>query len=132
MTYEPRENDYVIWTNDLGQVFKGWVYFVTPHSDNQKRIKEGWKPLLRYASIEIGTKPRPQCDLSKFFHKRIHICLICPEHEWGNLIAHSEFICIIMNFVPELPLCLVQFSLSNPHIERERERERSYISYSDA
>ena len=85
MTYEPRENDYVIWTNDLGQVHKGWVYFVAPHSDNQKRIKEGWRPSNRYASIEIGTKPRPQCDLSKFFHKRIHICLICPEHEWGNL-----------------------------------------------
>ena len=85
MTYEPRENDYVIWTNDLGQVFKGWVYFVTPHSDNQKRIKEGWKPLLRYASIEIGTKPRPQCDLSKFFHKRIHVCLCCYEEQWKEL-----------------------------------------------
>ena len=83
--YEPRENDYVRWTTELGHIHEGWVYFVcTPH-DNQRRVKEGWVPTSRYMSIEIGTKPRPQCDLSKFFHKRIHICLICPEHCWHEV-----------------------------------------------
>ena len=59
-----------------------------------------------------------------------HLQKASTEHEWWNLIAHSEFICIIMNFVPELPFCLVQFSLSNPHIlyfERERERETTSL-----
>ena len=26
--YNPQVNDYVVWTNELGQVYKGWVYFV--------------------------------------------------------------------------------------------------------
>ena len=35
--------------------------------------------------IEIATKPRPQCDLSTFFHKRIHVCLCCYEDNWHEL-----------------------------------------------
>ena len=26
--YNPQVNDYVVWTTELGQVHKGWVYFV--------------------------------------------------------------------------------------------------------
>ena len=36
--YNPQVNDYVVWTTELGQVHKGWVYFV---AINQKRKKVG-------------------------------------------------------------------------------------------
>ena len=70
--YNPQVNDYVVWTTELGQVHKGWVYFVADKSEKKK----GWQTPARYISIEIATKPRPDCDLSTFFHKRIHVCLL--------------------------------------------------------
>ena len=81
MPYTPLVNDYVRWTTSLGMVHEGWVYFVAPESEH----KRGWKKPERYISIEIATKPRPQCDLSKFFHKRIHVCLCCYEEQWKEL-----------------------------------------------
>ena len=83
--YDPKVNDYVKWTTALGMVHQGWVYFKGDPIDNTTRVKEGWRPLQRYITIEIGTKPRPQCDLSKFFHKRIHVCLCCYENCWHEL-----------------------------------------------
>ena len=83
--YDPQVNDYVKWTTELGQVFHGWVYFKSEPEDNALRIKGGWRPVQRYISIEIATKPRPQCDLSRFFHKRIHVCLLCYEKTWNEL-----------------------------------------------
>ena len=79
--YNPEVNDYVIWTTELGQVHKGWVYFVASESEE----KRGWKKPERYFSLEIATKPRPQCDLSTFFHKRIHVCLCCYEISWNEV-----------------------------------------------
>ena len=46
--YEPQVDDYVKWTNKLGQVHEGWVYFKGDPVDNEKRIKDGWKVLSRY------------------------------------------------------------------------------------
>ena len=69
--YNPQVNDYVVWTTELGQVHKGWVYFVADKSEQKK----GWQTPARYISIEIATKPRPDCDLTTFLHKRIHVCL---------------------------------------------------------
>ena len=83
--YEPQVNDYVRWTTELGAVHEGWVYFKGKGEDNAKRIKDGWTPISNYISLEIATKPRPQCDLSKFFHKRIHVCLCCYEEQWNEL-----------------------------------------------
>jgi len=83
--YDPKVNDYVKWTNELGQVYQGWVYYKTTQEDNNKRMKEGWRPIQRYISIEIATKPRPQCSVSTFFHKRIHVCLLCYENDWHEL-----------------------------------------------
>ena len=51
---------------------------------NQKQ-KKGWQTPARYISIEIATKPRPQCDLTTFLHKRIHVCLCCFESNWHEL-----------------------------------------------
>ena len=36
--YNPQVNDYVVWTTELGQVHKGWVYLLLI---NQKRKKVG-------------------------------------------------------------------------------------------
>lgn len=83
--YDPQINDYVKWTTALGMVHEGWVYFKSDPVDNATRVKEGWRPLQRYITIEIATKPRPQCDLSTFFHKRIHVCLVCYEDHWNEL-----------------------------------------------
>lgn len=83
--YDPKVNDYVKWTNPLGQVHEGWVYFKCEPVDNALREKEGWRPVSRYISIEIATKPRLRGDGSKFFHKRIHVCLLCYEHHWNEL-----------------------------------------------
>ena len=79
--YNPQVDDYVVWTTELGQVHQGWVYFVAPEGEHKK----GWKKPTRYFSLEIATKPRPQCDLSKFFHKRIHVCLCCYEQSWNQV-----------------------------------------------
>ena len=79
--YNPEVNDYVIWTTEMGQVHQGWVYFVASESEE----KRGWKKPERYFSLEIATKPRPQCDLTKFFHKRIHVCLCCYEQSWNQV-----------------------------------------------
>ena len=79
--YQPQVNDYVKWTTELGQVHEGWVYFVAPPSEEKK----GWKKPSRYITIEIATKPRPQCNLSTFLHKRIHVCLCCFESNWNEL-----------------------------------------------
>ena len=79
--YDPQVNDYVKWTTALGMVHEGWVYFKA----DQVEPKRGWTTPARYISIEIATKPRPQCDISTFLHKRIHVCLCCYESNWHEL-----------------------------------------------
>ena len=83
--YEPQVNDYVRWTTALGMVHEGWVYYKGTPDDNVRRIKDKWVATSNYITIEIATKPRPQCDLSSFFHKRIHVCLCCYEQSWHEV-----------------------------------------------
>ena len=85
MTYTPTVNDYVKWTTALGMVHEGWVYYKSTPLDNVFRKKNGWREIDPYNSIEVATKPRPQCDISTFLHKRIHFCLCCPESCWHEL-----------------------------------------------
>ena len=73
--YEPQVNDYVKWTTALGMKHEGWVYYKSTPLDNTFRKKNGWREIDPYITIEIATKPRPDCDLSTFLHKRIHVCL---------------------------------------------------------
>ena len=51
--YEPKVDDYVIWTTQLGMIHEGWVYFVS----EEVKPKRGWPTPVRYITIEIGTKP---------------------------------------------------------------------------
>ena len=83
--YDPQVNDYVRWTTELGAIHEGWVYYKGKAHDNEKRIKNGWIPISNYITIEIATKPRPQCNVSTFLHKRIHVCLCCYEDNWNEL-----------------------------------------------
>lgn len=85
--YEPEVDDYVIWTTDLGMKHEGWVYFKCDVIDNDKRVKFNWRPVPRYITIEIGTKPKPYCEYTKIDrnHKLIHTLLICYDTEWKNL-----------------------------------------------
>ena len=34
--YNPQVNDYVVWTTSMGQVHKGWVYFVASEAEHKK------------------------------------------------------------------------------------------------
>ena len=80
--YEPKVDDYVIWTTQLGMVHEGWVYFVS----EEVKPKRGWPTPVRYITIEIGTKPKPYCTLTHDkLHKKIHVLLCCYEHQWNEL-----------------------------------------------
>ena len=86
--YEPIVDDYVRWTNSLGQVHEGWVYFKGDPVDNEKRIKDGWNSISQYITIEIGVRPKPHCVYSSgkpHRHKLIHILLLCNREHWGEL-----------------------------------------------
>ena len=62
-----------------GYILKGTV------DDNDNRVKNKWVATSNYITIEIATKPRPQCNVSTFLHKRIHVCLCCYESNWNEL-----------------------------------------------
>ena len=78
--YEPKVNDYVRWTTALGMVHEGWVYFKAEPSENKK----GWQTPARYISIEIATKPRPQCDLSAHFYIKIFMYVYVVMNQIGT------------------------------------------------
>ncbi len=84
--YVPEVNDYVIWTNDLGTIDKGWVYWKGTPVDNKQREKFGWRPLQNYITIETGLREKPKCEYNKRDpHKHIHILVCCYEHQWHQL-----------------------------------------------
>ena len=70
MSYTPKVDDYVIWTNSLGQTTEGWVYFVD--SD--------------YITIETGVKDKPYCQYTASeLHQKIHILVVCYTQFWNQL-----------------------------------------------
>ena len=86
--YEPNVNDYVIWDRGEHGTDEGWVYFKGEPVDNEKRIKEGWKPLSQYITIETSIKPKPNHYYSsgkEMKHKYIHTLLICNKDNWSQL-----------------------------------------------
>ena len=86
--YEPQVNDYVIWERPNGDTDEGWVYHKGEPVDNEKRIKEGWKPLSQYITIETSVKPKPNHYYSsgkEMKHKLIHTLLICNRENWNEL-----------------------------------------------
>lgn len=67
MSYTPKVNDYVRWTNALGQVTEGWVYFAD----------------VEYISIEISVKPKD--DNLVPMHKKNHCLVVCHKWYWNEL-----------------------------------------------
>ena len=70
--YVPKVNDYVVWDQGEYGYNEGWVYF----ADEE------------YITIEVGVKPRPQCQNSnrkKPLHKMIHTLLLCYPYQWHEL-----------------------------------------------
>ena len=67
MTNKPRVNDYVKWTNSLGIVTEGWVYFVDQE----------------YFTIEISVREKPD-NLVKF-HKKTHCLVLCHNCYWDEV-----------------------------------------------
>tara|TARA_Y100001973_G_C5180162_1_gene324359 strand:- start:848 stop:1210 length:363 start_codon:yes stop_codon:yes gene_type:complete len=82
--YEPQVNDYVIWTTELGHVHEGWVYFKGESADNQMRIKNGWRPVSRYITIEVCVRRKSNVTKNDP-HKMIHTLLICNSDHWHEL-----------------------------------------------
>ena len=67
MSYHPKVDDYVKWTDSLGKVTEGWVYFVDS----------------TYITIEVGVKDKP--DDLVHFHKKTHCCVLCFSQNWHEL-----------------------------------------------
>jgi len=86
--YEPEVDDYVVWTDTLGQVHEGWVYFKGDPVNNALRKKQGWNQVSQYITIEIYSYPKPDNVYSsgKFHrHRNVHCLLLCNRENWGEL-----------------------------------------------
>jgi len=87
--YEPKVDDYVIWNRPNGDIEEGWVYFKGDPVDNEKRLKDGWKSISRYITIETGVRPKHNCVYTSgkpMRHQMIHTLLLCNEECWGELV----------------------------------------------
>jgi hypothetical protein len=70
MTYTPLVDDYVKWTDSLGKVIEGWVYFKDPE----------------YITIEIGVKCKDDENIADCpIHKKTHILVVCYPQYWHEL-----------------------------------------------
>ena len=65
-------------------VHEGWVYYKGKPDDNARRIKDKWVATSNYITIEIATKPRPQCDLVHFFIN-VFMCAYVVMNQWHEL-----------------------------------------------
>ena len=86
--YEPQVDDYVIWNRPNGDIEEGWVYFKGDPVDNEKRLKDGWKSLSRYITIETGVRPKKECVYTSgkpMRHRMVHTLLLCNDSCWNEL-----------------------------------------------
>ena len=68
--YEPQVNDYVRWTDSLGRITEGWVYFVDQS----------------YITIEIGVKCKDEENIKDCpIHKKTHCLVLCFPENWHEL-----------------------------------------------
>ena len=70
MTYHPKVNDYVKWTDSLGRITEGWIYFYD---------KE-------YITIEIGVKEKDSENIDACpIHRNTHCLVLCFPYSWHEL-----------------------------------------------
>ena len=68
--YHPKVNDYVKWTDSLGRVTEGWVYFVDSS----------------YITIEIGVRCKDEENIEACpIHQKTHCLLLCFPENWKEL-----------------------------------------------
>ena len=79
--YEPQIDDYVRWTDELGTVLEGWVYFKC----DPKPKKRGFPKHEHYITIEIGVKDMPYEQQKGSLHKKTHVLLLCYHTHWHQL-----------------------------------------------
>ena len=79
--YEPQIDDYVRWTDELGTVLEGWVYFKC----DPVAKKRGWPKAEHYITIEIGVKDMPYEQAKTALHKKTHVLLLCYHYQWHQL-----------------------------------------------
>ena len=70
MSYIPQVDDYVKWTDSLGRVTEGWVYFVDS----------------AYITIEIGVKCKDDENIKDCpLHEKTHTLVLCFPEDWKDL-----------------------------------------------
>ena len=68
--YIPKVDDYVVWSDSLGRVIEGWVYFASQY----------------YITIEVGVRDKPPCEYTKKEkHKKVHCLVVCFPQYWKEL-----------------------------------------------
>lgn len=68
--YRPKVNDYVKWTDSLGRVTEGWVYFVCDD----------------YITIEIGVRCKDEENIKHCsLHEKTHTLVLCFLKNWKEL-----------------------------------------------
>jgi hypothetical protein len=63
-------------------------YFKGDPVDNEKRLKDGWKSLSRYITIETGVRPKKECVYTSgkpMRHRMVHTLLLCNDSCWNEL-----------------------------------------------
>lgn len=66
MTYQPKVNDYVRWTNNI----EGWVYF----QDKS------------YITIEVSVRPKDQENYEACcIHRNERLLVVCYQSQWKDL-----------------------------------------------
>ena len=69
-SYLPKLDDYVKWTDSLGRVTEGWVYFASED----------------YITIEIGVKCKDDENIADCpIHKKTHTLVVCYPQYWEEL-----------------------------------------------
>ena len=70
MSYVPVIDDYVKWTDSLGRVTEGWVYFICD----------------QYFTIEIGVKDKCDQNIKDCpLHKKTHTLVLCFNMYWDEV-----------------------------------------------
>ena len=70
MSYTPQVDDYVRWTDSLGRITEGWVYFVDS----------------AYITIEVGVKCKTDENIKDCpLHQKIHTLICCFPENWEEL-----------------------------------------------
>ena len=79
--YEPQIDDYVRWTDELGTVLEGWVYFKCDPTPQ----KRGFPKHEHYITIELRVKDMPIEQQRGSLHKKTHVLLLCYHNQWHQL-----------------------------------------------